>query len=80
MEGTGKMLDYTAHMYSSQDKTSTRRRQAKWYAPYPPWLVLPVSASELTCRRRQRDTEALRLQGGAVPGVRSHRHRGKNTV
>jgi hypothetical protein len=38
----GSFSDYTAHMYSIQDNTSARMRQAKrpveWYAPHLPWL------------------------------------------
>jgi len=53
---TGKMLDYTAHMYSSQDQTSVKGRQAqrqgKEYALHPPWLVLPDQVSEPPCKRR----------------------------
>src|SRR3989454_11592052 len=52
MDMTGKMLDYTVHMYSSQGQTSVKRRQAKRqgkeYALHPPWLVLPDQASEPT--------------------------------
>jgi hypothetical protein len=52
MDMTGKMLDYTAHMYSSQGQTSAKRKQAKRqgkeYARHPPWLVLPDQASEPT--------------------------------
>ena len=81
---TGNMLDYTAHMYSSQDQTSVKRRQAKRqgkaHALHPPWLVLPDQVSEPPCKRRERDTEALRHPGGGVPGGRSHRHRSQNTV
>src|SRR6266567_5657028 len=81
---TGKMLDYTVHMYSSQEHTSARRRratrQAKWHAPHPPWRWLLATASASPCRRRQRDTEAPLSPRGGVPGVRSRRHRGKNTV
>src|SRR6516162_3082581 len=51
-EVTGKMRDYTAHMYSSQGHTSVQirqaKRQGKEYAPHPPWLVLPDQASEPT--------------------------------
>src|SRR5262249_2550945 len=72
MNVTGNMLDYTAHMYSSQDQTSARRkrakRQAKWYAPHPPWLWLLATASVPPCRHRQWDTEALRRPGGGCRG------------
>ena len=77
---TRNMLDYTAHMYSSKEKTSARGRQAKEYTPYPLWLVLPDQVSESTCKRRQWDPEAMRRPGGGVPGVHSRRHRSKNTV
>src|SRR5262249_7212309 len=77
---TRNMLDYTAHMYSSKEKTSTRGRQAKEYTPYPLWLVLPDQVSESTCKRRQWGPEALRRPGGGAPGVHSRGHRGKNTV
>ena len=42
--------------------------KAKWYAPPPPWLWLPDNASEHTCRRRPRDTEALLRPGGGGSG------------
>ena len=77
---TGKTLDYTVHMYSSKEKTSARGRQAQQYTPHPLWLVVPDQVSESTCKRRQRDPEALQRPGGGIPGVRSRRHRGKNTV
>jgi hypothetical protein len=44
------------------------KRQAKKYAPHPPGLVLPATASALTCRRRQRDPEALQSPGGGDSG------------
>src|SRR5215475_11799339 len=65
---TGKMLDYTAHMYSSKEKTSARGRQAKEYTPHPLWLVVPDQVSESPCTRRQRDPEAMLRSGGGVPG------------
>ena len=76
---TGKMRDYTAHMYISKEKTSARRRQAKEYTPHPLWLVLPDPVSEPPGKRRQRDTEAMRRSDGEVLGVHSRRHWGKNT-
>src|SRR5262249_12268313 len=51
MEVTGKMLDYTAHMYSSQDQTSSGR-QSK--------VVRPVSA--MACAARPRERAALQAQ------------------
>jgi len=71
------MLDYTAHMYSSQEYTSARRgeekagqKEAKGYAPHPPWLGLPDNANEPPCRHRQRDPEALLRPGdGGAGGV-----------
>ena len=61
-------LDYTAHMYSSKEKTSARGRQAKEYTPHPLWLVVPDQVSDSTCKRRQRDPEAMLRSGGGVPG------------
>src|SRR5262249_61637924 len=61
----GKMLDYTAHMYSSKEKTSARGRQAKEYTPHPVWLVVPDQVSKSTCKRRQRAPEAM-LRSGVV--------------
>jgi len=43
-------------------------RQAKWYAPHPPWLWMPDKASEHTCRRRQRYKDAMLRPGGGGPG------------
>src|SRR5262249_36003506 len=77
---TEKMLDYTVHMFSSKEKTSVRGRQAKEDTPHPLWLVLPAQVSPPPCKCRQRDTEARLSSGGGVLGVRSRRHRGKNTV
>src|SRR5215470_7458157 len=79
-EVTRNMLDYTAHMYSSKEKTLARGRQGKEYTPHPLWLVLPDQGSEPPGKRRPRDTEAMLRSGGGVPGGRSRRHRGKNTV
>src|SRR5262249_40564135 len=45
-----------------------------------PWRRTPHLSRVLTCRRRQLYTEAMRGPGGGVPGVRSRRHWGKNTV
>ena len=59
---------YTAHMYSSKEKTSARGRQAQQYTPHPLWLVVPDQVSESTCKRRQQDPEAMRRSGGGVPG------------
>ena len=77
---TGNMLGYTAHMYISKEKTSSRGRQAKEYTPHPLWCVLPDQVSESTCKRRRQDTGAMLRSGGGVPGGRSQRYRGKNTV
>ena len=71
MEVTGKIIDYPAHMYSIQEHTSVRRRQAKGYAPHPLWLLLPAKARELTCRRRQGDKDALLRPGGGALALRS---------
>src|SRR5262249_22311819 len=72
MEGTGKMLDYTAHMYSGQEHTSVKGRQAnrqgKEYARHPPWLVLPDQASRPWRPPGQRDTEAMQSPGGGGSG------------
>src|SRR5438034_11846090 len=70
MSRRGSVSDDTAHMYNVQDNTSVRMRirQAKWYAPHPPWRWMPDKASSLTCRRRQRDKEAMLSPGGGGSG------------
>jgi len=73
MEGTGKMLDYTAHMYSSQEHTLVRGRPAKEDAPHPLWLMLLVTASALTLAyaraagHRGDAAFGRRRSGGALP-------------
>ena len=72
MEVTGNMLDYTAHMYNSQEHTSVKRRQAKRqgkeYALHQPWLVLPDQASRPWRTLGQRDPEAMQSPGGGGSG------------
>ena len=69
---TNRRSFYTARMYSIQDHASVRirqaKRQAKWYAPHAPWLLMPDKASEHTCRRRQRDKDAMLRPGGGGSG------------
>src|SRR5215813_12642694 len=69
---TGNMLDYTAHMYSSQEHTSVKIRQAKRQgkedALHPAWLVLPDQASRPSRTPGQRDTEAILHPGGGASG------------
>src|SRR2546426_10939722 len=55
-------------MYSIQGHTSVRIRQVKWYAPHPPWLLMPDKASEHTCRRRQRFKDSMLRPGGGGSG------------
>jgi hypothetical protein len=53
-------------------KEKTGKKQRKWYAPHLPWL-LPLATASGTQRR-------CCVQAAGAPGVRSCRHRGKNTV
>jgi len=78
MSRRGSVSDDTAHMCSIQDNTSAGIRQAKWYAPHPPWLWMPDKASSLTCRRRQRTKRRCYVQAVGALAVRFRRHQGKN--
>src|SRR5262245_53483758 len=50
------------------DRRAARKCRLFYLSAHPLWLVVPDQVSESTCKRRQRDPEAMLRSGGGVPG------------